>query len=79
MATQPNIPEYPKRSIRSTYIHVGEFGCNKISTLRAGTARLLSNNPNIYHGLRCQHCGDHLPIGKFGVFVWEGTDIMVGT
>ena len=67
------------RPVRHTYTHVGEGGCGKVSRLRDGTAKLMADNPLVYHGLRCQHCGDHLPIGQFGVFVWEGTTDLVGT
>lgn len=61
--------------IRYNYTHTI---CGHTSSLRTGTAKLLYSNPSLYNCLKCHNCDDHFPIGKYGDFVWEGTDVRVG-
>jgi len=74
--------EYPSDSSK-----VGRFwterqlnsGCNTITTMTQSLAETYARDPNFYDGTMCTHCKAHFPIGEKGEFVWEGTDIKVGT
>jgi len=74
--------EYPSDSSK-----VGRFwterqlnsGCNTITTMAQSLAETYARDPNFYGGTMCTHCKTHFPVGEKGEFVWEGTDIKVGT
>jgi hypothetical protein len=61
--------------VKTKYTHIA---CGYTSSLRTGTARLMASSPNLYNCLRCHNCKDHFPVGRYGDFIWEGTDLKVG-
>lgn len=58
--------------------HVGK-GCGSPTTMAPSIAETYARNPHFYGGTFCVACGKHLPVGRDGEFVWEGTNERVGT
>lgn len=54
-------------------------GCQRVTTMGLKLAETYARQPGFYGGTFCATCGKHLPVGKDGEFVWEGTDERVGT
>ncbi len=81
------------RPVRRTYLHVGENprmegivliapdkgACGSRTTMSQEIAETYARDPYFYSGTFCCSCGKHLPIGKNGEFIWEGTTEKVGT
>jgi hypothetical protein len=42
-------------------------------------AETYARQPGFYGATFCCGCGKHLPVGRDGEFVWDGTDEKVGT
>ena len=42
-------------------------------------AETYARAPGFYGGTFCIGCKTHLPVGRAGEFVWDGTDERVGT
>jgi hypothetical protein len=42
-------------------------------------AETYARDPAFYSGTFCCGCGKHFPVGEDGEFVWDGTDVKVGT
>lgn len=64
------------RPVRRSYRHTI---CNTVTTMGQALAETYARDPEFYTGTFCAGCGKHFPVGKDGFFVWEGTDIKVGT
>lgn len=64
------------RPIRIRYIHLT---CGTVTTMARAIAETYARQPDFYSGTFCCGCRDHFPVGPDGQFVWEGTDIKVGT
>ena len=54
-------------------------GCDSNTTMGRAIAETYARDPTFYGATYCCHCCDHLPVGEFGEFVWEGTEQKVGT
>lgn len=61
------------RPVRHKYIHLVCKGMTKMSNEIAET---YARDPYFYSGTFCVHCGKHFPLDQF---VWDGTEIQVGT
>lgn len=62
--------------VRRSYIHEK---CDSVTTMGLAIAETYARNPRYYGGTYCARCMDHFPVGELGEFVWDGTDIKVGT
>jgi hypothetical protein len=54
-------------------------GCRAVTTMGRDLAETYARNPSFYGSTFCVHCGTHLPVGKQGEFLWDGTNERVGT
>lgn len=54
-------------------------GCGTITTMGQTLSETYARDPHFYGATYCVHCSKHLKVGADGEFVWEGTDIRVGT
>jgi len=54
-------------------------GCGGSTMMSLALAETYARLPSFYSGTYCATCGAHFPVGENGEFVWEGTDIRVGT
>jgi hypothetical protein len=54
-------------------------GCGTVTTMGNAIAETYARSPGFYSGTFCCGCGTHLPVGRDGEFVWDGTDERVGT
>lgn len=54
-------------------------GCGTRTTMGQALSETYARQPNFYGATFCCGCGTHLPVGKHGEFVWDGTDLRVGT
>lgn len=64
------------RPLRKTYVHQT---CGVATTMGLAIAETYARNPHFYGGTYCVGCKNHFPVGEHGQFVWEGTDLKVGT
>jgi len=53
--------------------------CGTKTTMGLLIAETYARNPSFYGSTFCMHCRTHLPVGKDGEFVWDGTNEKVGT
>lgn len=61
------------RPYRDTYLHKT---CGTTTTMGRSIAETYARDPYFYSGTFCCHCGKHYPLDQF---VWDKTDIQVGT
>lgn len=54
-------------------------GCGTVTTMGLSIAETYATEPGFYGGTYCCGCSTHLPVGRDGEFVWEGTNQRVGT
>jgi hypothetical protein len=54
-------------------------GCGTRTTMGQALAETYAREPHFYGSMFCCGCGTHLPVGRDGEFVWDGTDEKVGT
>jgi hypothetical protein len=54
-------------------------GCGATTTMARELAETYAREPRFYGATFCAHCGTHLPVGRDGEFIWEGTTERVGT
>lgn len=64
------------RPVRRSYRHLK---CGAVTTMGQSLAETYAADPHFYSGTFCATCGSHFPVGEDGQFVWDGTDIKVGT
>lgn len=64
------------RPVRQSYIHLP---CGAVTMMSLSIAETYARNPHFYSGTYCASCGSHFPVGESGEFVWDGTDLKVGT
>lgn len=64
------------RPVRRSYRHLK---CGGVTTMGQALAETYAADPYFYSGTFCSTCGSHFPVGEDGQFVWEGTDVKVGT
>lgn len=65
-----------RRPLRRTYLHLT---CGTTTTMNETIAETYARDPGFYGATYCFHCGLHRPVGADGEFVWDGTDLKVGT
>lgn len=53
--------------------------CGEVTTMGQMLAETYAADPTFYSGTFCAACGSHYPVGESGEFVWDGTEIRVGT
>ncbi len=53
-------------------------GCQTVTTMGYALAETYAREPRFYGSTYCCGCMKHLPVGRSGEFVWEGTDLFVG-
>lgn len=64
------------RPVRRSYVHLK---CGTVTRMGQTIAETYARDPGFYSGTFCAGCGNHFPVGADGQFVWDGTDIKVGT
>jgi hypothetical protein len=64
------------RPVRSAYVHTV---CGTVTTMGRAIAETYARQPDFYGATYCVHCAMHRPVGEHGEFVWQDTDIKVGT
>jgi hypothetical protein len=64
------------RPLRRSYKHLT---CGAITTMGLSIAETYARDPYFYGGTYCARCCSHFPVGQSGEFVWDGTDVKVGT
>lgn len=53
--------------------------CGTVTRMGQALAETYARQPDFYGATYCCHCSKHRPVGADGEFVWDGTDIRVGT
>jgi hypothetical protein len=61
------------RPYRDAYIH---SSCGGLTKMAAEIAETYACDPTFYTGTFCVHCKKHFPLAEF---VWDGTNITVGS
>ncbi len=64
------------RPVRREYRHLK---CGVVTKMAQSIAETYAREPGFYSGTFCVGCRTHFPVGEAGEFVWDGTDIKVGT
>lgn len=64
------------RPLRNSYRHLV---CGWVTTMGPEIAETYARDPGFYGGTYCWSCAGHFPVGPDGEFVWDGTEIKVGT
>lgn len=64
------------RPVRHTYRHLK---CGTFTTMGTALAETYARDPKFYTGTYCVGCKGHYPVGEHGEFVWNATNIKVGT
>lgn len=64
------------RPVRRSYVHLK---CGTVTTMGQAIAETYARQPSYYGSTFCVACQNHRPVGAEGEFVWDGTDIKVGT
>lgn len=64
------------RPVRRSYKHLI---CGSVTTMGQEIAETYARDPHFYGGTFCAACRSHFPVGENGQFVWDKTDIKVGT
>lgn len=64
------------RPVRTEYVHQK---CGVVTRMGITIAETYARDPTFYSGTFCVGCGEHFPVGADGEFVWDGTNIKVGT
>lgn len=64
------------RPVRTSYKHLD---CGGVTTMGLALAETYARQPDYYDGTFCSICRKHFPVGPNGEFVWDGTEIKVGT
>jgi hypothetical protein len=64
------------RPVRNSYVHIK---CGVRTVMGQKIAETYARDPKFYGGTFCVGCRAHFPVGADGEFVWDGTDIKVGT
>ena len=64
------------RPVRKSYVHIK---CGQVTRMHTELAETYARDPKFYTGTYCSDCETHFPVGKAGEFVWEGTNVKVGT
>lgn len=54
-------------------------GCQSVTTMGEAIAETYAREPGYYGSTYCSACAMHRKVGRDGEFVWDGTDIRVGT
>ena len=54
-------------------------GCGGFTKMSRELAETYAREPGFYGATYCVSCSMHLPVGRDGEFVWDGTDERVGT
>ena len=57
----------------------GTRGCGASTRVPEAVAQTYAANPGYYGSTFCCGCGQYRPVGAEGEFVWDGTDVRVGT
>jgi hypothetical protein len=64
------------RPLRKAYQHLV---CGGVTTMNTEIAETYAREPGFYGATFCAPCGGHFAVGENGEFVWDGTDVKVGT
>ena len=64
------------RPIRDSYLHET---CKTVTRMGRALAETYARDPNFYSGTYCAYCGTHFRVGAAGEFLWDSTNIKVGT
>lgn len=64
------------RPVRRSYIHES---CGAVTTMGQALAETYAAQPGFYGATYCATCKGHYPVGAQGQFLWDGTEIKVGT
>lgn len=81
---EPN-PDYPDKSAITGTFWTQErldkigHGCGTVTSMPRQIAETYAANPGYYGSTFCCGCGNYLPVGAKGEFVWHGTSDRVGT
>jgi hypothetical protein len=64
------------RPVRTKYIHEK---CGSVTRMGLTLSETYAREPSFYGATYCATCKAHFPVGAQGEFVWDGTDVKVGT
>jgi hypothetical protein len=64
------------RPVRRLYMHLT---CGTLTMMGVAIAETFARRPDFYGATYCCKCQNHRPVGENGEFVWDGTNIKVGT
>ena len=64
------------RPVRHKYLHLK---CGVVTQMGSALAETYERDPKFYGATYCVRCANHYPVGEHGEFVWDGTDLKVGT
>lgn len=64
------------RPVRYSYRHLV---CGAVTSMHKSIAETYARDPSYYGATMCLMCKGHFPVGESGQFVWDGTDVKVGT
>ncbi len=62
------------RPVRDSYVHIK--GCKSLTKMGYKLAETYARDPSFYGATYCCSCGKHFPVDEF---VWDGTDLKVGS
>ena len=62
--------------VRRRYVHEK---CGAVTVMGVAIVETYAAKPNYYGATYCSKCQGHFPVGSSGEFVWDGTDVKVGT
>jgi hypothetical protein len=78
--------EYPKETgligrhwTQDQLDYAKQGGCGAVTTMSLPLAETYARSPGFYGSTYCVNCGTHIRVGKYGEFVWDGTDERVST
>ncbi len=54
-------------------------GCGTVTNMGLELCETYAREPSFYSATFCAGCRTHLPVGAHGEFVWDGTNLRVGT
>lgn len=64
------------RPVRDSYVHQT---CGTLTKMSNALAETYARDPYFYSSTFCAGCRSHFPVGADGEFVWDGTEVKVGT
>lgn len=68
------------RPVRRSYIHAKSLGgCGVVTLMGVALSETYARDPQFYGATYCVGCRMHKAVGENGEFLWDHTDVKVGT